>query len=305
MGPAEAGHYVRHRGYVVSGFRRTSHGPAKAGHYVLVGNALGGPCCTLNAVFPDAGPRPPDPDSDAPRPEIKERFVAVLEVLICSDFPTQIALGATVAALGYKPLGANGQLQVGWVVGVSLADAVVLVGLIVLFLYSHGESPREVLFGSRRFAGEIAYGVPVTLVALGLAVGLLLAIQHFVPWLHNVRENPLAGLLRSPRDAWLFALVVLVAGGVREEIQRAFLLHRFEVWLGGGAVGVTVTSVAFGVGHYVQGYDVALVTGLLGAFWGVIYLRRRSALAPMVSHAGFDLLQILQFVMIRAPGFRL
>jgi membrane protease YdiL (CAAX protease family) len=98
---------------------------------------------------------------------------------------------------------------------------------------------------------------------------------------------------------------VLVAGGVREEIQRAFLLHRFEVWLGGGAVGVMVTSVAFGAGHLLQGYDVAIVTGLLGAFWGVVYLRRRSAVAPMVSHAGFDLLQILQFVTLRAAGFRL
>ena len=48
-----------------------------------------------------------------------------------------------------------------------------------------------------------------------------------------------------------------------------------------------------------------LVTGLLGAFWGVVYLRRRSAVAPMVSHAGFDLLQILQFVTMRASGFRL
>ena len=256
-------------------------------------------------MFPDSSPPNPDPDSDVPRSEIKERLVAVLEVLICSDFPTQVALGATVAALGYKPLGANGQLQLGYVVGVSLADAVVLVGLIVWFLYSHGESPREVLFGRRRFADEIAYGVPVTGIALGAAVGVLLAIQRFVPWLHSVQQNPLAELLRSPRDAWLFGLVVLVAGGVREEIQRAFLLHRFEVWLGGGAVGVIVTSVAFGAGHLLQGYDVAIVTALLGAFWGVIYLRRRSAVAPMVSHAAFDLLQILQFVTMRAAGFRL
>ena len=256
-------------------------------------------------MSPDSSPQTPDPDSDVPRSGIKERFVAVLEVLICSDFPTQLAISATFVALGYKPYGPSGQFQVAFVVGLSLVDAVVLVGLIVLFLYSHGESPREVLFGRRRFGGEIAYGVPVTLVALGLAVGLLLAIQNFAPWLHNVSENPLAGLLRSPRDAWLFALVVLVAGGVREEIQRAFLLHRFEVWLGGGAVGVIVTSVAFGAGHSVQGYDVAIVTGLLGAFWGVIYLRRRSAVAPMVSHAAFDLLQILQFVTMRAAGFRL
>jgi membrane protease YdiL (CAAX protease family) len=92
---------------------------------------------------------------------------------------------------------------------------------------------------------------------------------------------------------------VIVAGGIREEIQRAFLLHRFEQWLGGGGVGVLVTSVAFGAGHLIQGVDAAIATGLLGAFWGVVYLRRRSIVAPMISHAGFDLLQIaFQFLAV-------
>jgi len=150
-----------------------------------------------------------------------------------------------------------------------------------------------------RIADEIAYGVlPLTLIALGTAFSVLLTIQHFVPRLHTVQDNPLAGLLGSPRDAWLFALVVLVAGGVREEIQRAFLLHRFSVWLGGPTVGLVVTSAAFGAGHLMQGVDAAIATGVLGAFWGVIYLRRRSAIAPMVSHAGFDLLQIAQFLAV-------
>jgi hypothetical protein len=34
--------------------------------------------------------------------------------------------------------------------------------------------------------------------------------------------------------------VLLVAGGIREEVQRAFLIHRFEMWLGGGVTGVIV-----------------------------------------------------------------
>ena len=46
---------------------------------------------------------------------------------------------------------------------------------------------------------------------LDAGIGVLLGIQHFVPWLHNVRQNPLEGLLASPRDAWLFGLVVLSA----------------------------------------------------------------------------------------------
>jgi membrane protease YdiL (CAAX protease family) len=63
-------------------------------------------------------------------------------------------------------------------------------------------------------------------------------------------------------------------------------------------VGVIVASVGFGAGHYVQGRDVAVVTGLLGVFWAVIYLRRRSIVAPVVSHSGFNLLQLGQFLLV-------
>ena len=226
-----------------------------------------------------------------------QRVVAILEILICSDFPTQVAIGATMAAIGFAP-STGGRLNVAYVVGVSLADTVALVSLILLFLWAHGERARDVLLGRRPVLGEIAAGVPLVLVAIGIGVGVLAAIQTFAPRLHTVEHNPLQELLRSPRDAWLFAFVVVVAGGVREEIQRAFLLHRFEVWLGGGAVGVIVTSAAFGIGHLLQGVDAAVATGLLGAFWGIVYLWRRSAIAPMVSHSGFDLLQIVAQVTV-------
>jgi membrane protease YdiL (CAAX protease family) len=225
--------------------------------------------------------------------------VAALEVLICSDFLTQFALGGTLTALGYRPF-VNGRLNVAYVVALSLGDAVLLIGLILLMLYAHGERPREVLFGRRPIVPEIVLGLPLIFVALAIGVVVLLSVRRFAPWLHTVPENPLQELLRSPRDAWLFALVVVAAGGVREEIQRAFLLHRFEVWLGGPVVGIIVTSAAFGGGHLLQGIDAAIATGLLGAFWGVVYLRRRSCVAPIVSHSGFDLMQILQFLTPRA-----
>lgn len=226
------------------------------------------------------------------------RLVAIIEVLICSDFPTQLAIGATFAAMGYAPYDADKRLQIGYVVGVSLIDAVVLVGLILLFLRAHGESPREVVLGRRPIAPEAAYGIPLIFVAMAIGVTVLVTIMRFAPSLHPSGPNPLQEVLRSPRDAWLFAVVVVIAGGVREEIQRAFLLHRFKTWLGGGGVGLVVTSVAFGAGHLVQGKDAAIATGLLGAFWGWVYFRRRSAVAPMVSHAGFDLVQIVQFVIV-------
>lgn len=243
-------------------------------------------------------PRLEPPDNSGRPPLTLLRTVAVIEVLLCSDFPTQVALGATFSALGFGPYTSPGHLSVAYVAGLSLADTAALVALVILFLRAHGERPRDVLIGHRPVVREMVAGLPMVLVALGIAIVVLLVIQKFAPSLHTVEHNPLQDLLRSPRDAWLFAFVVVVAGGVREEIQRAFLIHRFDVWLGGGVVAVIVTSTAFGVGHLIQGVDAALATALMGAFWGIVYLRRRSCLAPMVSHAGFDLLQIAQFFFV-------
>jgi membrane protease YdiL (CAAX protease family) len=231
-------------------------------------------------------------------PTIAERVLAVLEVVICSDYPTQLALGSTIAALGFGPLSAGGELSLKYVVLVSLADTVLLVGLMFLFLSVHGERPRDVFVGPRSIAAEARAGLPLAIAALMIGVAVLVAIQLVAPGLHTVPTNPLQQLIKTPRDGALFAVVVVVAGGVREELQRAFLLRRFERWLGGGAVGVVLSSLSFGAGHLIQGLDAAVATSVLGAFWAIVYLRRRSAIAPIVSHSGFNLLQLMQFITI-------
>jgi membrane protease YdiL (CAAX protease family) len=125
-------------------------------------------------------------------------------------------------------------------------------------------------------------------------------VQLTIPSLRNVPHNPLQDLVRNRRDAVIFAFVVMIAGGVREEIQRGFVLRRFEQYLGGGRAGLLIFSALFGLGHLEQGRDVALATGILGAFWGAIYLRRRSIIGPMVGHAGFNLAQVIKFVTLGA-----
>jgi len=75
------------------------------------------------------------------------------------------------------------------------------------------------------------------------------------------------------------------------------VLHRFRQYLGGAWLGVVLFSAAFGLGHMVQGSDVAVTTAVLGAYWGVMYLRRGSVMAPMVCHAGFNAAEIFRFVL--------
>jgi len=227
-----------------------------------------------------------------------DRLTALFEILLCSDFPTQLAIGRALTAFGIFPKTAQGDLSITYVVVLSLADAAVLIGLILLLLAAHGDRPREVLLGTRPIAREFAAGLPMTLAVFALAIVVLGGVQLIAPWLHNVPQNPMQDLLRRPRDAGLFALVVVVAGGVREEIQRAFIIHRFDRWLGGAGVGIVVSSAMFGVGHLLQGYDVAITTALMGAFWAVVYVRRRSVIAPLVSHSGFDLIELTQYFLV-------
>lgn len=251
----------------------------------------------MDVELPESQPPLPLPVARI-HPTLEQRVVAIVEVLLCSDYPTQLLLGATFGALGFYPQASDGSLKIGFVAALSIADTVLLVGLMVILLVARGDRPSVVFLGARPVLREAQAGVPMTFVAFLIALLVLLPIRALVPWLHTVAQNPLQDLIRTPRDAALFAVVVVVAGGVREELQRAFLLNRFERWLGGGTVGVVVASAVFGAGHLLQGADAAIATGLLGAFWAVVYLRRRSVVAPMVSHSGFNLLQLAQFVAI-------
>src|SRR6266540_750710 len=179
------------------------------------------------------------PSPKSPVPTL-HRLVALLEVIVCSDFLTQLALSDTITLLGCGPYAA-GRLRISYVVRLSLLDTVLLLALILFILRAHGDRPREVFFGARNVAREARVGLPLIFVALGIGVIVLVGVRYVAPSLHTVEKNPLQDLVRTPRDAWLFAFVVIVAGAVREEVQRAFLLHRFEHWLGGGVVGLVMT----------------------------------------------------------------
>ncbi len=236
---------------------------------------------------------------DGPR---RERVAALMEVLLCSGVPTQLVIGTALALGGWSPFTTAGVPQVGPLFALAMIDTLVLLALIATLQHARGETMRGLLLGGRSMHKEAWLGVALV-PALFLAVGVtLLAVRRLFPWLHNVPTSPFEPLIRTTRDAGLFSVVAIVAGGLREEVQRAFLLRRFTTHLGGPGVGLAVTSVAFGAGHLMQGFDAAVATGLLGCAWGVMYLRRKSAVGPIVSHAAYNGTQVLQLLLLRGIG---
>src|SRR4030095_1238805 len=183
-----------------------------------------------------------EPVTRPPRPT----WPAWVEILLCSGYPTQILVGQLLVAVGINPLLPNGSLSSTFVFLLSMADTVLLVGMILAFLLRRGERPAEVFFGGRPALGEIRAGILSVPFVIGVMVALMLVVRRFVPALHNVPDNPLEGLMGTGVSLWTFLAVVIVAGGVREELQRAFLLHRFRGDLGQPWMGLFITSLAFG-----------------------------------------------------------
>jgi len=241
-------------------------------------------------------PRPTAPELPLPR------WLALLQAVFVCGIPTQVLLAIVVwFGVGIPPT-RQGELSLEFFAIVSLLDTALIALLILGFLMMSGETSREVFLGTRPVGREIVRGlllVPVVFIGVTMMVVIL---RVLFPWMHNVETSPLEGFMRTPLEAGIFLVVVVLAGGVREELQRAFILHRFKHYLGGVRVGLVVFSLTFAALHLDQGFDVATAIGVLGFAWGVMYVIRGSAVGPLVNHAGFNAAQVMQVIVARAFG---
>ena len=138
--------------------------------------------------------------------------------------------------------------------------------------------------------------MPVLFIGVGVTV---LLTRKLLPWTHDVSLSPFEGLLRRPVDILWFGVVVVVAGGIREEVQRAFLLRRFESSLGGSTVGLIVVSVS-SVCAQAARVGCRDRDGRARLHVGMAVPAPAQRVAPIVSHAGYDLAQILQAVAVQS-----
>ena len=177
-------------------------------------------------------------------------------------------------------------------------DTILLLGLMLAFMKRSNDRPMDLFVGPRNLEGEVRLGLLTVPPILVLIVAVQLLLRLVAPSLHNVPTSPFAGLMDSPWALAGFVVVLIIAGGLREDLQRAFLLRRFEQQLGGAKDGLVVTSLAFGLGHTLQGWDAAVSTAVLGAVWGAMYLARRSAIGTVTSHALFNTIQAVMGYML-------
>lgn len=232
----------------------------------------------------NAGQEPP------PRKALSSRLSAFFEVIVVAlagSFLTQAAL--SVYGFSTAELLASTRLLFIFL----MSEATLTLVLIGLFLHARGESFRQIGLKWRNVA-ELRIGllaIPV-LFASAFLVG---AFFHLVLPGYVSTTNPLLELIEDRQDLFLFLISSIYVGGIKEEIQRAFVLVRFERYLGGVTVGLALWSTFFAVGHQMQGVDNAFGAGVLGLLFGILYVWRRNLSAPMLAHAIYDVLTLVVF----------
>lgn len=79
------------------------------------------------------------------------------------------------------------------------------------------------------------------------------------------------------------ALVVVVA--IAEEIIfRGYLVLRLQAVTGSGLAAAILSSIVFALGHGYEGNVGVVVVGWMGLVFALVYLWRKSLVAPMVMH---------------------
>jgi len=122
---------------------------------------------------------------------------------------------------------------------------------------------------------------------LGFNLLIGYVFQNYLPQWRS-ESNPLLALVKTPLDLLVFLFIALVVGGIKEELQRAFILQRFRDDMGRPYIGLATWSLLFGYGHVIQGIDSATGATLFGLLFGFVYLWRKNLIAPMVAHSLYN-----------------
>jgi membrane protease YdiL (CAAX protease family) len=220
------------------------------------------------------------------------RIQALFEVLLVSGLVSSLIAVLPFARLIHGNLGvmSDAHLMAGYL----MMEACVTFLILLIILKVHRETPAEMGFRFTRWTTDSLIGIAIVplLFFSGTVIGLI--FQIFFPR-YFMDKNPLTEAIRTPEDLVLILLAGVIAGGVKEELQRAFILTRFSRHLGGAALGLIVWSTAFGAGHYVQGAQGMLSAGVFGLLFGITYLARGSLVAPMVAHGTYNTIAILGY----------
>ncbi len=250
----------------------------------------------VSGKVPDSGSDPletiatpgqaPSPARESRKlPDLLQVCRALLEIILCSGLLTGLN---AVLLLRWSGVPDHSILtQSRYLALLGGLEAVQVLFLIGIFLRWNRQSLVLLTGNFRRWRQEALLGLSLVPLLLGsnLLLGFLFE-QYFPPW--HSETNPILELVRTPGDLALFLFIGLAVGGIKEEVQRAFILQRFRDDLAIPGFGLVAWSLLFGYGHLLQGVDSATGATLFGLIFGFCFLWRKNLIASMIAHCLYN-----------------
>lgn len=175
-----------------------------------------------------------------------------------------------------------------------------LVSLVLFFLWRNREALEQIGWSSRCRWQDVAWGVAMFIPLLYAAIGVEQVAQS-------------AGLSPGPKslpavltphgrgELGLAAIMVAVIALAEETIFRGYLILRFKAVTGSVWAAAILSSFVFSLGHGYEGSAGVITVGFMGLVFALVYLWRKSLVAPIVMHFLQDFLSI---VALPALGLR-
>ena len=224
------------------------------------------------------------------------RLQAILEVLLITG-----VVSSYLALIPFALLGIDHKLLLGetkFIAPFVLLESGITLMFLILMQNIHQQRLTDLAGPAKHWKKNLLIGFALVPLLFLINVFVSVTLMYLAPKYFSA-HNPLLDTIKSPQDLALFIVAALIAGGIKEEFQRAFILTRFREHLGGAPLGLVLWSVIFGAAHYAQGPQGMITAGLLGLIFGLAYLAQKSLVSPIVAHGVYDTLVLLGFWFFR------
>lgn len=194
----------------------------------------------------------------------------------------------------------QGALSFGLVAWATILRDAALVCLILYFLWQNGEPVKSVGWSFKHFWKDFFIGL-FLFIPLYFCAGLLERALQKAGF--SLPATPVPSYL-TPGDLPMLVLsvfLVAVVAVAEETIFRGYLITRFRDLKTGAPAAAVLSAFIFSIGHGYEGTAGVITVGFMGLAFALVYLWRRSLVAPIIMHFLVDFISI---VLVPALGLK-
>lgn len=173
----------------------------------------------------------------------------------------------------------------------TIARDLALVSLIAFFLWRDRQPVGRIGWSLRNVGQDLAIGVVLFVPSLILTSLLNRALQ--AAGLSGPSAPPSFLTPHGPAQILLAFVLVVVVAFAEETIFRGYLILRFAVVTRSITWAILLSALIFSLGHGYEGGSGVVTVGVMGVIFALVYIWRRSLVAPATMHFLQDFLAIV------------